>query len=393
MPQVLKTLCQLLKSKQAIFTADDLASLGDDARGVLLDQRILVPSRPATHVTCNACHEDHIEEVARIKDRRGVVFRIRCPEAGWVDVPEERLRQWTVDVSSLVAILAAAVGGDESADELMPGVAWRIGIIEIAGDSYDVVFLCDDRATQESSLDDLSRMHPPARTIVVCSRDVPPDVGGFAAILTLPSAFGAEDGQVTLQLDRIRSGVSSQAIAAGNVFQRRGEFWQLSFDGETKFLKDSVGLGYIARLLMEPHREIPAVTLLAARAGIDPLVATGSSGELLDDEARENYGRRYRELKEDLEGAKENLDLGHVEELETEMEQLTDELARATGLRGNPRQKYEADKVRKSVSEAVRRDVARIAKEHDALARHLTAAINSGLTFCYAPEREVDWLT
>jgi hypothetical protein len=75
-------------------------------------------------------------------------------------------------------------------------------------------------------------------------------------------------------------------------------------------------MGYIARLLMEPNVSIPAVTLLAARAVIDPLVATGSSGEFLDDEAREKYGKRYRALLEDLADARENNDLGEIEKLE-----------------------------------------------------------------------------
>jgi len=392
-PQVLKKLSQLLRSKQATLTADDLASLDEDVRDALLDQRILVPSRSATHVVCNACHGDHVEEVTRIKDSRGTVaFRIRCPDAGWVDVPEDRLRQWTVDVRRLVAILAAAVGDDGSVEELTPSVAWRIGTIEIAGESFDVVFLRGGDSAQVALPEELARKHPPSRTILVAGGDVQFDAGDFAATIPLMDAFAISSDHVAVQVDRIRSVVSAPSIVTGNVFQRRGEFWQLSFDGETIFLKDSVGLGYIARLLMEPNRETPAVTLLAARAGIDPLVATGSLGEVLDDEARESYGRRYRELKEDLEEAKLDSDLGRVEKLETEMEQLTDELAKATGLRGNPRQKYDADRVRKSVSEAVRRDVARIAKEHDALARHLTSSITSGLTFRYAPDRDVDWL-
>jgi hypothetical protein len=64
-----------------------------DVRSVLLDQEFLVPARPATHVTCDACHDDHIEEFTRIKNSKGAVsFPIYCPDAGWVDVPENRLR-------------------------------------------------------------------------------------------------------------------------------------------------------------------------------------------------------------------------------------------------------------------------------------------------------------
>lgn len=393
MPQILKLLSELLESRQPIVTSDDLAALAEDARDLLLKQKILVPSRPATHVTCDACHDDHVEEVTPIKVGKRVVFRIPCPEAGWVDVSEERLRQWTVDVRRLVALLSAAVGSIQPPDELIRGFAWRVATIEIAGESYDVVFVRINGTTQPPFQDELGRKHPPARTIVISTRDLPDDTTGFAASLPLPSAFTFTGDHLLFQLARVRSVVSAQSNVAGNVFQLRGDFWQLSFDGTTKFLKDSVGMGYIARLLAEPDREIPAVALLAARAGIDPLVATGSSGEILDDEARENYGRRYHELKEDLEEAKEDLDLGRVEKLETEMEQLTDELAKATGLRGNPRQKFDADRVRKSVSMAVSRDIDKITEKHEAIGRHLTATITSGLTFRYAPEREIDWFT
>jgi flagellar motility protein MotE (MotC chaperone) len=392
--QVLKTLSQVLESKRTIFTADDLTALPEDARDGLLNQTILVPSRPATHVTCDACHDDHVEEVTRIKGSTGIVsFRIRCPEAGWVEVAEERLRQWAIDVRSLVALLSAAVDSTQPPEEVMRGTAWRLATIEIAGESYDVVFVRLDGTTPSTVLNELGRKHPPARTVLIGTRDLANDTPAFAASLPLPSAFMFTGDQVSFQLDRIRSIISAQSNVAGNVFQLRGDFWQLSFDGTTKFSKDSVGMGYIARLLAEPDREIPAVTLLAARAGIDPLIATGSSGEILDDEARENYARRYRELKEDLEAANQDFDLGRVEKLESEMEQLTDELAKATGLRGNPRQKYDADKVRKSVSMAVSRDIDKITEKHEAIGRHLTATITSGLTFRYAPEHKIDWLT
>jgi len=245
----------------------------------------------------------------------------------------------------------------------------------------------------ETLFAELGRRLPPARTIVVGIDLLPDGATGFAASLPVTSAFAVNDDQFEFQLDRVRSLISSQAIVAGNVFQRRGEFWQLSFVGETKFLKDSVGLGYIARLLIEPHRDIPAVTLLAARAGIDPLVTTGSSGEVLDDQARDEYGRRYRELGDELHEARENNDLGQIEKLEGEMEQLTNELASATGIGGRSRQKADIEKVRKSVSMAVSRDIERIGKEHESLGRHLTASVTSGLTFRYAPERDPGWLT
>jgi hypothetical protein len=182
-------------------------------------------------------------------------------------------------------------------------------------------------------------------------------------------------------------------VAAACVFRRYGEFWRLTFDGQTVYLKDSVGLAYIARLLNEPYRDIPAVSLLAARAGIDPRMASGSSGELLDEAGRERFRRRYAELSEELEEARADHDLGRVAKLQVEMDVLVSEIARATGLGGRSREKTDADKVRKSVSMAVSRDIDRIAGEHAALGRHLRASVNSGYTFRYAPEQPIDWLT
>jgi hypothetical protein len=51
------------------------------------------------------------------------------------------LRQWTVDVRRLVAVLSAAVGTDQPPDELIRESAWQLGTVGIAGESYDVVFV------------------------------------------------------------------------------------------------------------------------------------------------------------------------------------------------------------------------------------------------------------
>ena len=75
------------------------------------------------------------------------------------------------------------------------------------------------------------------------------------------------------------------------------------------------------------------------------------------------------------------------------MEQLTNELANATGLGGRSRQKTDIEKVRKSVREAISRDMPRIGKKHEALGNHLTTFIDTGLTCRYIPEPLVEWVT
>jgi hypothetical protein len=194
------------------------------------------------------------------------------------------------------------------------------------------------------------------------------------------------------RVEHLRELIISQSNEADQIFRLQGEFWQIRYDGKTVFVKDTVGLGYIARLLTEPNRDISAVQLLAARAGIDPLITTGSSGDVLDEQTKAEYGRRYRELPQELEEARANHDHSQIDRLETEKEMLTSELARAIGLGGRSRKKTDAEKIRNAVSMAVSRDIKRIDTLHPDLGRHLTISISSGLIFRYDPEFETHWI-
>ncbi len=392
MPQVLKTLSQLLELQRASLTACDLVDFGEDARAALLAQGILVPSRPATHVACDSCHEDHVEEVTPIKSGAEVVFRIPCPSAGWVDVPEDRLKQWTIDVSKLAALLADAVSGTVS-DELMRGLAWKLGSLDFGDDSFDVIFFRPGEQPVPDAWRQLSMRMVPARIVLISPGEIRERPEDLATLFTLDAAFELTQSGIVFQAQRVRSAITAQSTDVGNVFMLRGEFWQATFAGETQYFKDSVGVKYIARLLCEPHKDIPAVTLQSLQSGIDPLVMTGSSGELLDEQARQEYGLRFHELQEDFRKARENDDLAKIEALELEMDQLTNAVTEATGLGGRSRQKTDIEKVRKSVREAISRDIRRIGKKHEALGNHLTTFIDTGLTCRYIPDPLVEWVT
>ena len=116
-------------------------------------------------------------------------------------------------------------------------------------------------------------------------------------------------------------------------------------------------------------------------------------GHMLDDEGRENYRVRYRELQESLAEAQENHDMGRLDGLRAEMDALATELARVTGLGGRSRQQTDADRIRKSVSMAVGRDIERIGSHHPKLGRHLMQSVSAGQVFRYSPEGEMAWVT
>jgi hypothetical protein len=389
---MLKALSPLLELRQAILTAEDLADWLEPMRALFIERKVLIQARPATHVNCDACYDGHIEEVNQVGGGKQPRFYIACPEAGWVDVPESRLRQWSIDVNKLVALLADAVSGSQ-ADVLVRGVAWKVGAIDIGDDSFDVVFFRPGEQPASDAWRQLSTRMVPARTVVISPGEIRERPDDLAALFTLDAAFELTEAGVAFQAKRVRSAITAQSTDVGNVFKLRGEFWQATFAGETKHFKDSVGMKYIARLLFEPHKDIPAVTLQSLQSGIDPLVMTGSSGELLDEQARQEYGQRFRELQEEFRKARENDDLAQIEALELEMEELTNAVTEATGLGGRSRQKTDIEKVRKSVREAISRDIRRIGKKHEALGNHLTTFIDTGLTCRYIPDPLVDWVT
>ncbi len=138
-----------------------------------------------------------------------------------------------------------------------------------------------------------------------------------------------------------------------NVFRRLGQVWVLKYDGQMVLMEDARGLSYLARLLWEPGRTVPAASLLAAVVGIDPRITTGSLERGLDDEGMANYRERYAELQGGLDEAERFNDLGRIDQLKTELEALELQLAREIGLGGRRREKIDADRVRKNVSMAV----------------------------------------
>lgn len=176
------------------------------------------------------------------------------------------------------------------------------------------------------------------------------------------------------------------------VFRRIGQVWVLKYDGKMVLMKDAAGLSYLARLLLDPGRVFPAAFLLAAEAGIDPRITTGTSGRPLDDEAMTTYTQEYRELQEDLEEAEGRNDLGRVAQIKSKLEIFGTQIAEATGFGGRKREKTDAERVRKNVSMAVSRAIDSIHDEHLTLGKHLRRFVSSGLSFCYDPEKEPGWL-
>jgi predicted ATPase len=179
--------------------------------------------------------------------------------------------------------------------------------------------------------------------------------------------------------------------AEGNVFRREGEYWTLAYDGTSIRLRDTKGLGYVACLLAHPGREIHVAALALRDAG--DRAQEHDLGAVLDPRATAEYKQRVGDLREELEEATAAADLGRAARAREEIEAITHELSAAYGLGGRARRAGDrAERLRKAVTNQIRRTVERIRKDHPSLGRHLMNALRTGLLCAYLPEQLIEWL-
>ncbi len=213
-------------------------------------------------------------------------------------------------------------------------------------------------------------------------------------------AVGEPAGKRTGQ----RTGQQAHAGSRGSVrrFHAEGEYWSITFAGETVRLRDLKGLRYLARLLGQPGREFHALDLAAAASAghvggergsvyAEGLHASdgGDAGPVLDEQAKAAYRRRLAEIDEDIDEAREHRNDEQVARATVEREFLVQELARAVGLGGRDRRVGAAsERARVSVTRAIRYALSRIHDHHPALGAHLEHAVRTGTYLCYRPDPE-----
>ncbi|HET9005889.1 MAG TPA: ATPase, partial [Actinomycetes bacterium] len=193
------------------------------------------------------------------------------------------------------------------------------------------------------------------------------------------------------------AGLLGEAGHAGPAeFRRAGAGWTLTYAGRTVRLPDAKGMGDLAVLLSRPGRPVPAAELVAlsgggrqARAGL----AMGAD-PVLDEQAKQAYRRRLRDLDREVADAEDQGDPGRVEKARSERDAIAHELAVALGLGGRDRGLGDpAERARKAVTERIRYSMARVARAHPELAAHLGASVTTGSSCAYVPAELVTWLT
>lgn len=381
--QAIVTLFQLLDRGHEPLVGDDtMAALGCFDPDDLVRAGVLVPAEPTMRVVA-MCGECGQHDVVRIERAEGIQFYEVCPLDGAMTVEPKRLRQWVIEGHGIADMLADSMASGSSAETVLPGKAWRIGDVQVGGESFPVVLTTSNSASRLSGRSGSSRM-------ILVGDGLPCD--GFAGCLSMTDAFDISEDGIQSRPDRFQQALPLLIAPVGNAFYRKGQMWVVRFNGEETYLENNVGPLYIARLLATPHRAVPAVTLLASRIGIDEQALMGSSGELADEQSVAECRDRYHELLRDISDAESNNDLSMLKTLQLEKEKLTLHFASVLGRGGKRREVGDMKKVSQSVSLGIKRTIDILDREMKPLADHLNASISRGITLMYSPPTDVDWL-
>jgi tetratricopeptide (TPR) repeat protein len=224
--------------------------------------------------------------------------------------------------------------------------------------------------------------------------------------------FPTKRRRKTTAPSRVLSGGPHEATRAAvhadeGIFRREGEYWSVGDASAVVRLRDTKGLRYIAQLLHYPGREFHVTDLLAPEQPVpgSPLArmsdaqlrqlgmqtASSTTAEpLLDAAARAAYKRRIGDLRDQLDEATRFNDIERAAQARREIEFLTQELARAVGLRGRGRAAAShAERARLNITRAIRSVIKRISAGNPNLGRYLTTTVKTG-TFCsYTPDPRI----
>lgn len=166
-------------------------------------------------------------------------------------------------------------------------------------------------------------------------------------------------------------------------FHREGDYWTIGPPRRAFRLKDSKGLGYLARLLAEPHREFHVLDLVASgRAG-----AVTSDVPLLDPEAGRRYRNRIRDLEEEIAEAEAWNDEARAAIARAELSAVAEEVGHSTGLSGRSRSfASDSERARVSVTRVIKAALSRIGEESPELRHHFASTIRTGTYCSYNPD-------
>lgn len=186
-------------------------------------------------------------------------------------------------------------------------------------------------------------------------------------------------GRSNPRAEELAARLGMRTQTRGPSLSQEGEIWRLTGGATDLLFKDSLGLGYLSRLIRSPGQQISA----AALAG---LPESSADSDVLDRQAVAAYRNRIAELRRSIDQASEDHDLARADRDQSELEYLIAELQSAAGLGGRSRRLGSvAEKARLNVTRAIHSALDRIEAQDPDLAQLLRQCVQTGNQCSYTP--------
>jgi hypothetical protein len=421
--EILRAILTSLNSlPNASFTFDDIGLWPVGVVSALEGSGILKRGGTAQTVTCDGCENACVEDVEFSRDGEGsVIGYVVCRERddiGRVRIAPERLRTWEINPGGLAAFISRQLG--EEAEDLLPGRLWLLGTIQADGTGTDLLLARGLGWPDGDQILRNARSRTRGRPAVLV---VPTPTLQADSFETVPLADVLRLDEEGLAVDAapIRQAAERARMASGRypqgcryLFRKGVDTWVLVYDGNevSPPLKNSKGLHYLAFLLANPGRTFHALQIVHEVDGkpYDPneilsamsaeeleeqgLSVSGftDAGDIMDDKYEADVRRQIKQLEKKLDLAKTRGDQHSANEIETELGQYRRALAEGIGRSGRHRSFGNApEKARVAVTQAIKRVLNKLNKQHPALYQHLAASVRTGTECTYNPTTPIDW--
>ncbi len=141
MNQCLAILWACFDTSEPQFTSREIGSWPEKDRKWLLEAGVLKETSAATSMVCPSCADGHVEEVLELPDAVPRRFFIPCPEVVRVEVDLNDLRQWTIDLDAVAALIAAVLALNGEVRSVSSGRLWQLGTTKLGACSREVMLL------------------------------------------------------------------------------------------------------------------------------------------------------------------------------------------------------------------------------------------------------------
>lgn len=198
--------------------------------------------------------------------------------------------------------------------------------------------------------------------------------------------------------DRGNTGTDNSVLPLGRyAMKKKGAYWVVRYAGHDELIFSAhKGFAYLYILFLHQCRffKVWDLAYLVEKEPGEYLL--GNAGATSDTEALSIYRAKYDGLKDDLEEAREHNDMAAEQRAQIEMEWLNDRIRQDRSPGGALRREADyKDRVRKRVSNAIRRAIKEIAVHDPEFAEHLKRPrLKLGWDICYNPySDDIKWDT